>query len=67
MSIYSLILKIIVVWRVMQSGVLPLLVFFLTRDLSNSKRFTLLDNKIFNSSGLAVGGSSLLSSVLSNL
>ena len=39
----------------MQSGVLLLLVFLLTRNLSNSKCFTRQDNQIDNSSGLAFG------------
>ena len=41
------------VCRVMQSGVLFLLVFLLTRDLSNFKCLTRLDNQEVNSSGLA--------------
>ena len=43
------------VCRVLRSGVLLLLVFLLTRDFSNSKCPTRLDNLEVNSSGLAVG------------
>ena len=43
------------VCRVMQSGVLFLLVFLLTRDVSNSQCLTRLDNQEVNSSGLAIG------------
>ena len=39
----------------MRSGVVFLLVFVLTRDLSNSNCLTPLDNLEVNSSGLAVG------------
>ncbi len=51
----SLLISIMAVYRVMRSGVLLLLVFLLTKDLSNSKCFTRLDNQEVNSSGLAVG------------
>ena len=39
----------------MRSGVVFLLVFVLTRDLSNFNCLTPLDNQEVNSSGLAVG------------
>ena len=43
------------VWPATRSGLLLLLVFLLTRDLSNSKCLTRSDNQEVNCSGLAVG------------